>query len=238
VHFEAEDGSGLVSLFPMLGENDVIGMVEVSANEGLDPREAALVAGVLKIVRNHVMLLDYGERDTLTGLLNRKTFEASFDKMARGRAAAVEPAWLGVVDIDRFKSINDKYGHLFGDEVLLLVSRLMRQAFRGADQLFRFGGEEFVIVLDRASADGATIAFNRLRQAIEDYAFPQIGRVTISLGYTQVLPADSPASAVERADAALYYAKNHGRNQAQSYEALVAAGRLAVKEARADVELF
>ncbi|GMV58771.1 MAG: hypothetical protein AMXMBFR72_18750 [Betaproteobacteria bacterium] len=237
VHFESADG-GLRSLFPLRGEANVLGMIEIEAGEGLNPRQASLVGGILRIIRNHVLLLDYGERDTLTGLLNRKTFEASFGKLRQRAAQGGEPAWIGIVDIDRFKSINDSFGHLFGDEVLLLVSRLMRESFRGADQLFRFGGEEFVIVLERASEEGAAIAFNRLRAAVADYAFPQVGRVTVSLGYARVLPADAPASAIGRADAALYYAKQNGRDQVQGYDALLAAGRLQRKAERSEVELF
>ncbi|HEU0203014.1 MAG TPA: GGDEF domain-containing protein, partial [Burkholderiaceae bacterium] len=188
VHFTGADG-GLRSVFPIESERDVVGLLEIEAGDGLRPRDAALVGGVLRIVKNHLALLDYGERDTLTGLLNRKTFEASFDKLrARARNSSRtpgsnDPSWLGVVDIDNFKSINDTYGHLFGDEVLLLVARLMKQNFRGADQLFRFGGEEFVIVLDRATEVGAEIAFSRLCATVENYKFPQVGRVTISLGY-------------------------------------------------------
>jgi diguanylate cyclase (GGDEF)-like protein len=243
VHYTGSDG-GLRSVFPIESEADVVGMLEVQAGEGLRPRDASLVSGVLRIVKNHLALLDYGERDTLTGLLNRKTFEASFDKLRqRTRAisrapASVEPSWLGVVDIDNFKSINDTFGHLFGDEVLLLVARLMKQNFRGADQLFRFGGEEFVIVLDRAGEAGAEIAFNRLRATVEGYAFPQVGRVTISLGYTRIDAADAPATCVERADAALYYAKHHGRNLTCSYEKLIASRQLTAKETRAEIELF
>jgi diguanylate cyclase (GGDEF)-like protein len=120
----------------------------------------------------------------------------------------------------------------------LLVSQLLRASFRGADQLYRFGGEEFVVVLDHASAAGADTAFGRLRTAIESYRFPQVGTVTVSVGYTRVLASDAPASAFERADAALYYAKHNGRNRALGYEQLIADGCIERKETRADVELF
>jgi len=244
VHDEAATGAGWRSVFPLEGDRGVIGMVEIVADEGLRAREASLVTGIVRIVRNHLALLDYGERDTLTGLLNRKTFETTFGKLlARSCRLSRDPAsnapsWLGVIDIDRFKSINDNFGHLFGDEVLLLVARLIRTAFRGADQLFRFGGEEFVVVLDRAAAVGADAAFDRLRRAIETYAFPQVGTVTVSIGYTTILPQDAPASCVERADAALYYAKRNGRNQVHNYEHLLELGSLQVKETRSELELF
>ena len=174
------------------------------------PRDVQLVGAILRILKNHFALLDYGERDTLTGMLNRKTFEKRFEKL-RQRLVALdaahptkEPSWLGLVDIDKFKLINHSHGHLFGDEVLLLISQLMQRCFRGADHLFRFGGEEFVIVLDNATELGAQIAFERLRAAV----------------------------------AALYYSKNHGRNNIRNYEALVAAGELTAKDRCAEAELF
>lgn len=214
--------------FPIANERAVIGMLEIQSARGLESRDSVLVEGILRIVKNHLALLEYGESDTLTGLLNRKTFDSRFSKLraASGVRSAEEPSWLGIVDIDKFKAINDNYGHLFGDEVLLLVSRLLKQAFRGADQLFRFGGEEFIIVLDRATTPGAQIAFNRARSTVEEYRFPQVGKVTISLGYTRIHPQDAAGTCIERADAALYYAKNHGRNNVQNFEGLVEAGEL------------
>jgi diguanylate cyclase (GGDEF)-like protein len=152
--------------------------------------------------------------------------------------STTEPSWLALADIDKFKSINDSRGHLFGDEVLLLVAQQMAKCFRGADQLFRFGGEEFVIVLDQASEAGARIAFDRFRAAVEEFEFPQIGHVTLSLGYSQITPDDGPTSCVERADAALYYAKNHGRNNVRNFEELVACGELSARAERADTVIF
>ncbi len=243
VQYIAADGHAH-SVFPIKSDHEVVGVMVVELGGDLKPREAHLIDTILRIMRNHLALLDYGECDTLTGLRNRKTFEASFAKL-RQRLQSIdalpdgEPSWLGIVDIDKFKSINDTYGHLFGDEVLLLIARLMKQSFRGADQLFRFGGEEFVIVLDRANAAGAEVAFNRLRTTIETHTFPQVGRVTISLGYTQIDPQDAPSICVERADAALYYAKHHGRNRVCHYEGLIAVGELTPKQsASEDVELF
>jgi diguanylate cyclase (GGDEF)-like protein len=247
----ATDGS-CTTVFPISGEREVVGILVTQTSAPLASRETELVLGILGIVRNHLALLDYSEMDTLTGLLNRKTFDGYFDKLHRRMLASAsaqdpaervpevtDPSWLALIDIDHFKSINDRYGHLFGDEILLLVSRLMRHSFRGADQLFRFGGEEFVVVLDRASEPGAQIAFDRLRVAVEGYAFPQVSRVTISIGYTRISPRDVPALCLERADAALYYAKSHGRNKVYNSEALIASGELSGKfQHSGDVELF
>ena len=227
------------------------GLLVIEAVSPLAPRETDLVQGILGILRNHLALLDYGELDSLTGLLNRKTFETHFDKLRQRIAGsqgarpdrstgstAGEPSWLALIDIDHFKSINDGYGHLFGDEVLLLVSQLMKRSFRGADQLFRFGGEEFVVLLDRASEPGARIVLERLRATIGEYGFPQVGHVTISAGYTRIEPRDVSTTCVERADAALYYAKSHGRDNVQNCEALTAAGAITAKCNDGDVELF
>jgi diguanylate cyclase (GGDEF)-like protein len=240
VYYKSPDGKSCAA-FPITNDRAVIGMLEIQSATGLGSRDSILVEGILRIMKNHLALLDYGESDTLTGLLNRKTFDSRFGKLRAGSGArsAEEPSWLGIVDVDKFKSINDNFGHLFGDEVLLLVARLLKQAFRGADQLFRFGGEEFIIVLDRATTPGAQIAFNRARTMVEEYRFPQVGRVTISLGFTRIDPQDAAGTCIERADAALYYAKNHGRNNVQSYEMLVEAGELKAKQSGVtDVELF
>ncbi|MBV8806899.1 MAG: GGDEF domain-containing protein [Sinobacteraceae bacterium] len=233
-------GGRLMTVFPVSGTREAVGLLVLEALAPLSSRETDLVQGILGILRNHLALLDYGELDSLTGLLNRKTFESHFDKLRQRREgpARVEPSWLALIDIDRFKSINDGYGHLFGDEVLLLVSQLMRRSFRGSDQLFRFGGEEFVVLLDQASEPGAQIVLERLRASIEAYPFPQVGRVTISVGYTRIDWRDVGTTCVERADAALYYAKSHGRNNVQNCETLVAEGAITAKFKDSEVELF
>ena len=243
VQYSPQDGTD-IAVLPIMAERGVAALLVIRSRVRLRSREISHVSAILRILNNHLALLDYGELDTLTGMLNRKTYEASFERV-RERLRSEDPTrdqheatWLGMVDIDKFKGINDTYGHLFGDEVLLLVSQLMKQCFRGADRLFRFGGEEFVAVLEQATPEGAQIAFERLRSAIEAFAFPQVGRVTISLGYSQIQPTDSPTSCVERADAALYYAKHHGRNNVRCYEQLIADGELTAKDEDANVEMF
>lgn len=233
----------ILTAFPVHATNDVVRICVVPSSESLSVSQIDMVFGVLRIIENHLALVDYGERDTLTGLLNRKTFESHFEKMRRrnggGEASrSLEPGWLAMADIDKFKSINDSHGHLFGDEVLLMVSQILKRSFRGADQLFRFGGEEFLIVLDQATESGAQIALERFRAAVEAHTFPQIPRVTISLGYTRILPQDVPTLCAERADDALYYAKRNGRNRLCRYESLVAARELEPKSNVTDVELF
>jgi diguanylate cyclase (GGDEF)-like protein len=243
VQYTQSTGTTCAAL-PIESEREVVGLLVVQCANQLQSRDLEFVAAILRFMKNHLALLDYGERDTLTGLLNRKTFESTFEKVrhrlrrAHDSSPDVEPSWLGLIDIDKFKSINDTYGHLFGDEVLLLIAQIMQRSFRGADQIFRFGGEEFVVVLDHATKAGVEIAFDRLRATVEEFAFPQVGCVTISLGYSEIFPNDDPTTCVERADAALYYAKHHGRNNIRNYEALVAAGELMAKGEGEDAELF
>jgi diguanylate cyclase (GGDEF)-like protein len=236
------------SVFPLMGNRGLIGLIEVEFSgqrAAIRPHDANLVHGVLRILRNHLSALDYGERDTLTGLLNRRTFETTFAKRRNAMAAArpadgsAKSAWLGVIDIDRFKTINDTFGHLFGDEVLLLVARLMFETFRSTELIYRFGGEEFVVVVDGADEAGAAIAFERFRAAVAAYRFPQVGQVTVSIGYTRVRPDDIAASTVGRADGALYFAKEHGRNVSHCYESLVRDSKLTTKSSgSAEFELF
>ena len=145
--------------------------------------------------------------------------------------------WLAVVDIDHFKQVNDRFGHLYGDEVLILVANILRSSFRSHDRIFRFGGEEFVVLLRNTTLSKAHKVFNRFREAVQEYHFPQVGNVTVSLGFVGT-SRGSPVEILGQADQALYYAKEHGRNQVCFYEDLVATGALATKVANDDVELF
>jgi len=200
------------------------------------------VACLAQMYANQIKLLDYSELDTLTRLLNRKTFDETFDRLLTSSNADApddgfddrrdhlddgSPAWLCVIDIDHFKRVNDSFGHLFGDEVLLRMGELMRKTFRGGDRLFRFGGEEFVVILNAADETLASASFNRFRNSVENHEFPQVGTVTCSIGFTAVTTMDAPTDVVGRADEALYFAKEHGRNQVCCYERLVVEGAIA-----------
>jgi len=237
-------GNGLhVAAFSLSTEAGVAAVVEVLTHEPLDAAGQRLVSGILRIYRNFHNLLDDSERDTLTGLRNRKTFEDRFAKLIAESPAPGRPAagssWLGVIDIDHFKRVNDVHGHLIGDEVLLLLSRLLRSSFRFNDHVFRFGGEEFVVLMRCAGAAQAEHALERLRLRVEGYAFPRIGQATISIGFTEVRPTDTPSDAFQRADQAVYWAKDHGRNRVCSFATLVARGELNDEDlATGGIELF
>ena len=248
-----DEANGLyVHCFPISLERGVLGVLEVICTRALVDDDLGTAEGFLGLYRNYLNLLDYSERDTLTGLRNRKTFDENIGKILgniarlgsdgsgqRRRPRDGYQHWLAVVDIDHFKRINDQFGHLYGDEVLLLLARIMRQSFRQQDKLFRFGGEEFVIVLRAASEKEVRSALERFRRAIEAYDFPQIGQVTASIGFTMIKADDTIPEIVGRADEALYVAKESGRNQLANYEQLLAEGRVSVREQPGgDIEFF
>ncbi|MBK6717961.1 MAG: GGDEF domain-containing protein [Burkholderiales bacterium] len=241
------------ALLPMASEREVEGVVELVLDQPLDLSLQRMAQSVLKIHRNFLGLLDYSERDTLTGLLNRKSFDETFLRATAMEAARMFASdgpderrsrqldrrhWLGVIDIDHFKRVNDTHGHLIGDEVLLLVARIMRSTFRYDDRLYRFGGEEFVVLLSAPDDASAGAAFERLRTQVESFTFPRVGHISASIGYSDVRPGDTPQAAFERADRAVYHAKEHGRNQVQSQARLVEQGLLDESGIVGDIELF
>ena len=146
-----------------------------------------------------------------------------------------------MLDLDHFKRVNDDFGHLYGDEILVHFANLMRTTFRSADQLYRFGGEEFVVIFGVEPRErGGEATLERFRRAVEAHRFPGVGKVTVSIGFARVADALTPAPIlIDRADEALYYAKEHGRNRVCGWEALVAAGEVKPKPPpKADVTLF
>lgn len=248
-------GEPNLTLFPLKGNLDSIGVLEVGTAQPLSAESKRLVSGVLRLYLNFQSLLDYGERDALTELLNRKTFDGAFLKATleqnrvdtqeepspddRRSGAPAGTYWLVMIDIDHFKHVNDNFGHLIGDEVLLLLARLMRSCFRFHDQLYRFGGEEFVVLMRCNGEAEAASVLERLRATAEAYQFPQVGTITISIGFSEVKAGDTPSGAFERADKAVYHAKGHGRNQVCSHAALIASGDLVEQAANVgDMELF
>ena len=213
--------------------------LEVTRSRPITQHQREVITGVFLVYQNYQSLLDYSERDALTGLLNRKTFDEQFARYTEfgGGASDEQGQWLAVLDIDHFKLVNDRYGHLYGDEVLILLANRLRAQFRSQDRIFRFGGEEFVVLLRSVSLENARGALERLRVAIEAYEFPQIGHITISIGFAAAI-ADTPVEVIGCADQALYYAKENGRNQVRYYDDLVKSGALQNKVTHGDIELF
>jgi diguanylate cyclase (GGDEF)-like protein len=234
------------------------GAIEIRSVVRLDPMALASIERVLRIYRNMHSMFMYSERDALTGLLNRKSFEETFYRSLREdpvpsadpesprevgspprrRVRLGEQFWLAMVDVDHFKQVNDQFGHQIGDEVLILVGRILKNTFRGYDRVYRFGGEEFVVLLRCPDAAAAMLTVERFRQKMEQYRFPQVGSITVSVGLSSISAADAPDVVCNRADQAVYYAKRHGRNRVCSYDDLVQQGLLHEDVRDGGVELF
>jgi diguanylate cyclase (GGDEF)-like protein len=194
--------------------------------EGVFNKEAIeLLSNLRGIYRNLVILHDSKERDVLTKLPNRQSLDARLLQVCEHysdfrivNSSQEKSSWIAILDIDHFKRVNDNFGHLYGDEVLLIFSQLMGKCFRYNDFLFRFGGEEFVVILNFVDQETALAAFNRFRETVANYHFPTVGRVTVSIGLTHVDGISMPTTHLDHADKALYHAKDSGRNRVILYE--------------------
>jgi diguanylate cyclase len=157
--------------------------------------------------------------DPLTGLGNRKYFDRSIEAEVENALANGEPLSLLMFDIDHFKSFNDSYGHLTGDQVLRLVGMSLKQTIKGQDITARYGGEEFAVVLPNTALRQALTVADHIRRAVMAKELKKkstgeiLGRVTISVGVSMLKPGDDTDSLIERADACLYAAKRNGRNR-------------------------
>ncbi|GAB4259864.1 MAG: hypothetical protein Kow0065_09980 [Methylomicrobium sp.] len=213
------------------------------ALDGLFNRETVtLLHDLLAIYRNQVILHDSKERDVLTKLPNRQSFDARLLQVCEhylnnpiSDKVQEKSSWIAFLDIDHFKRVNDDFGHLYGDEVLLVFSQLMEKHFRYNDFLFRFGGEEFVVILNLTDLAGAEKTFNRFRETVATHQFPTVGKVTVSIGVTHIDSMCMPTTLLDRADKALYYAKDTGRNQVVVYEN---TSELFQDTDASDIELF
>jgi diguanylate cyclase len=157
--------------------------------------------------------------DPLTGLGNRKYFDRMIDMAVQSALASGEPLSLLLFDIDHFKSFNDSYGHLTGDQVLRLVGLSLKQTIKGQDITARYGGEEFAVVLPNTALRQALTVADHIRRAVMAKELKKkstgeiLGRVTISVGVSMLKQDDDTDALIERADACLYAAKRNGRNR-------------------------
>jgi diguanylate cyclase (GGDEF)-like protein len=156
--------------------------------------------------------------DALTKTYNRASFDDSLQREINLAHRKSQHLSIIFLDIDHFKTINDNYGHECGDTALVSVAGLMKETLRSTDIVFRYGGEEFVILLNDTDIDGANIISERIRQQIEKHTIAygmDMIKLTVSLGISSLRGNDTPDSLVSRADAAMYQAKNNGRNRVE-----------------------
>ncbi len=222
-----------IALLPLVRRDRLFGSINLGS---ADPyrftrRHAAdflhhlgvIAAFALENAANRARLVQSGLTDALTGWSNRRYLEARLhEEIARCRRERAPLACL-MIDVDHFKAVNDRYGHLVGDDVLRGVARRIGNEVRGSDVAARYGGEEFVILLPATEAQAGGVLAERIRAVVADRPFELGGgreplRVTVSIGVAHLDPeaagaADAGARLIASADAALYEAKAAGRNR-------------------------
>lgn len=155
-------------------------------------------------------------RDPLTGVSNRRAFDAALRAEVNAASATEQPLSLAMIDIDEFKAINDRHGHVAGDSVLASVAQLLAGHARNGDSVARYGGEEFALILPRTESTAASILAERLRQRLMAERVHVEGvpiALTASIGVAQLRPAEGADQLLKRADRHLYRAKELGRNR-------------------------
>jgi diguanylate cyclase len=192
----------------------------VDHNVELESRLEQSSAMVGELKRDMERIRQQAVTDGLTGLANRKAFDDQIQRIVRDSNRNSEIFSLIMIDIDHFKSFNDKYGHQVGDQVLRLVAMTLVNEVKGQDMAARYGGEEFVIILPGTNANAAQAVAENLRKAVEKKEVinratgDNLGQITVSLGAAQFYGGEETAEElIRRADIALYQSKSKGRNQ-------------------------
>ena len=238
-----EQNHGWLCFIPVSSSDDVNALWVLEYEKGDSKPNLTNVELLLNVYQNCASHIGLQNTDALTGLENRQALSDRLSRMLKGhrRAKDVTDHTLPnvcMLDIDFFKRVNDDYGHLYGDEVLLLFADLMKNVFRENDYLYRYGGEEFIVLLDTSRLEESLIALERFRSAVESYNFPQVKDITVSIGFVPMSMGELPSATLDKADKALYYSKQNGRNQVNSYQVLLDKGLLVEEKLSIDSELF
>lgn len=153
--------------------------------------------------------------DKLTHAYNKAAFETFLERELSNYIRYDSPLCLALLDIDHFKQFNDTFGHLLGDEILVLLAKEVSKTIRSIDTFARWGGEEFVILMSATSIVEAEAMATKIREAIAQIIPSVLATVTVSIGLTQASKLDTPHTLFKRCDKALYMAKNNGRNRVE-----------------------
>lgn len=188
-------------------------------NNSLEQKLTASKQEISQLQENLEVVRTESLTDPMTGLANRKFFDDSLSATVADAHARGEPVSLLMVDIDHFKTFNDTYGHLTGDQVLRLVASSLKQNVKGQDVAARYGGEEFAVILPNTALRSALTVGDHIRRAamskelMKRSTGQHLGRITVSVGVATLHKSDTPQTLIERADACLYTAKRNGRNR-------------------------
>ena len=209
--------------YRMSHAGDYLGELQLSRQTRFDEAELVSIEGLLATLlfplRNALLYreaLTCALNDALTGAGNRLALNQNLERDIRSSKRSGQPLSLLVLDVDHFKSVNDNYGHAYGDEALKAVVDCVTATLRNVDGLYRLGGEEFVVLLNNTDADACNLVAERIRQSIEQLQFQIDGQplpMTASLGHATLRPTDDARSLLDRADQRMYAAKRNGRNR-------------------------
>lgn len=223
--FEVGSIGSYVCQFDLVVNNEKLGQVSIGRHREFSAEETKVMeytlSSLLFPLRNALMYreaLQRAHKDPLTGVYNRATLEETLARETKVAQRYVRPLALLVLDIDHFKRVNDTFGHTVGDCVIKATAERTASCIRSTDILFRFGGEEFVVLLSNTDLPGAQLLAERIRRGIE--ANPvRCGNVetsvTVSLGVSELNANDTSSSFFVRSDEALYRAKQQGRNRVE-----------------------
>jgi len=208
--------------YQLVLEGEELGEILCSRNRPFSIRETNLLERLLSLLiyplRNAMLYhtaIAQAHRDPLTQIGNRAAFDHAMNQHLSSFERHDTNFSLMVIDIDYFKTVNDTFGHIAGDQVLKCVAGCIKNTLRRSDEVFRYGGEEFVVILGNTQQGGATFIAERIRKAIEDLQveLSKMISVTVSIGIAASEKADKADQTLELADKALYQAKKSGRNQ-------------------------
>jgi len=221
-----EDKSAL-TLFLLVNNRRVARYIIIENHGfGIAKAHAQQISGMMQIYVNFKQVLQEAQIDELTGLSNRKTFDHIIRKLhdsnvqtgpriENDKRTHLNEAkyWLVLADVDHFKKINDTHGHLMGDEVLVRIAQSFQNSLRTEDFIFRYGGEEFALIINAHDKEDLTQLLERVRSTISSIAIPNIGNITVSMGCIELLVDRFYMESIEFADQALYKSKDSGRDQ-------------------------
>lgn len=226
IHFTVGQTAEHVCTYHLSIEDQVLGTLTVARRTPFSLKEIQrieeLLEGLFYPLRNALsfrQMMTSATSDCLTGLGNRYAFEQALKRDIEIAKRHATPLSLVVLDVDDFKLINDKYGHKQGDEVLKSIAEVLVECVRSSDSVYRYGGEEFVVLLSHTELDGAELLAERIRKQVEELCFQAKNKaihVTMSLGITGLTATDGQDTLFRRADRALYKAKADGKNRVYS----------------------
>lgn len=214
--------------YNLIIENDTLGKIIFNQRSRWSEADLIIIENLLSYLvyplRNaiaHQQMIKLARVDSLTLIGNRAAFDEQISRAIQSAHRHQQPLSFLMLDIDYFKSINDRFGHLIGDKVLQQVAFIIQQACRSTDNVYRYGGEEFVVLLGNTALDGAKVFAERLNQLIATLVMGNQDKaleLTVSMGVTELNSADTIDSLIGRADTALYQAKHGGRNRIEYIE--------------------